>query len=130
MTNRQLVSWPTSKPAAGLVCVLALLGPGQAWAQRRAATSDTATLLKDYALATCLQSAFPQIADPAGAAAGAYVQFGSHSPEAYRKVGAMAAEWLKRDYPSFRGADLSVMKCIDFAASREVDTIARHPTRY
>ncbi len=113
-----------------LAAALVLLGAGTAHAQREAATSDAATLMKHYALADCLQIAFPQIAVPAAAAAGAYVEFGSHSPEAYRKVDAMAAEWLKKDYPSIRGSDLSVMKCVDFAASREVNVIARHPTRY
>ena len=103
---------------------------GVAHAQQQAASDSPSVLLKHYALAACLELAFPQIAPAAGAAAGAYVQFGTHSPEAYMKVGQMAAQYLKRDYVSIHGADLSLMKCIDFAASREVDLIARNPAKH
>ena len=37
----------------------------------------------------------------------------------------MAAEWLRRAYVSFRNADLSIMKCIDFAESAEIGRLAR-----
>ena len=37
----------------------------------------------------------------------------------------MAAEGLRRAYGSFRNADLSIMKCIDFAESAEIGRLAR-----
>lgn len=93
---------------------------------RHGMRQDAAILVfRHYALSSCLRQAFPAIADETDAAKDAYIQFGSHPAEAYMAIQSMAAEWLKRPYVSFRGANLSVMACIDFAESPAVGSLAR-----
>ncbi len=88
-------------------------------------SSEAILFLRHYALSACLAQAFPAIRDEALAAQGAYLEFGSHSPETYQAVQDMAHRWLQKDYPSFRNANLDVMKCIDLSESAELGTLAR-----
>ena len=81
--------------------------------------------LRHYALSSCLRQAFPSIADEAAAAMDTFLQNGSHPAEAYQAIQPMAAEWLRRSYPSFRDVNLTIVKCIDFAESAEVGKLAR-----
>ena len=93
---------------------------------RQATKQEIATLaLRHYALSSCLRQGFPAIADEADAAKDAYLQNGNHPAEAYQAIQTMAAEWLRRSYPSFRDVKLTLLKCIDFADSREVGDLAR-----
>lgn len=102
------------------------------WAQGTEALARPATkqeiailALRHYALSSCLRQGFPAIADEADAAKDAYLQNGIHPAEAYQAVQPMAAEWLRRSYPSFRDVKLTILKCVDFADSREVGNLAR-----
>ncbi len=80
-------------------------------------------LFRDYALTTCLGAALPQVSSETSAAANGYIQYGEGPAEAYQAVGTAAREFLKRDYASQTGADLSIMKCIDFTHSRKLDAL-------
>jgi hypothetical protein len=82
-------------------------------------------LFRDYAFTTCLGAAMPQIKSQASAAANGYIQYGEGPAEAYENVGKAAQEFLKRDYVSQTGADLSIMKCIDFMHSRELSVLMK-----
>ena len=82
-------------------------------------------LFRDSALTACLGAAFPQISSQTSAAATGYIQYGEGPAEAYQEAGKAAQEFLKRDYVSQNGADLSVMKCVDFAHSHKVDALVR-----
>ena len=86
-------------------------------------TEPPRELFRHYALSTCLAHAFPAVAKPAQAAANAYFEFGSGTPDAYRAVDELAAAFLKRPYASKYDVDLGVMKCIDFAKSPEIDRL-------
>ena len=97
---------------------------------RDPSSQDAKTLFRHFALSACIQLGFPEIAKEAGAAAGAYVQFGSHPAEAYMATGPLAEKFLKQDYPSFSDHKLTLMKCIDFADSREITRLmAKYPPR-
>ena len=74
---------------------------------------------------TAWVSASPAIAGEAVAAQDVYLQAGAHPPEAYQQVQALAAQWLQRDCPNFRGVNLSLVKCIDFADCAAVAAIPR-----
>ena len=115
-----------------LACLaLALLccgrpAPGIGSPARHGTKQENAILeLRHYALSSCLRQAFPSIADEASAAMDTFLQNGSHPAEAYQAIQPMAAEWLRRSYPSFRDVNLTIVKCIDFAESAEVGRLAR-----
>ena len=80
-------------------------------------------LFRDYALTACLGAALPNISSQTSAAANGYIQYGEGPAEAYQEAGKAAEEFLKRDYVSQAGADLSVMKCIDFTHSRKLGAL-------
>lgn len=82
-------------------------------------------LFRDYALTACLGAALPQIAAQASAAANGYIQYGEGPVEAYQEAMKAAQDFLKRDYVSQAGADLSIMKCIDFAHGRELTALVQ-----
>ena len=111
--------------AIGLGICLALQAINPVGAQQGVGPESPLLLLRHYALSACLAQAFPAIAGEAVAAQDVYLQAGSHSPEAYWHIQALAHQWLQRNYPNFRSADLSVVKCIDFADSAAVGAIAR-----
>ena len=113
-----------------LALVSAVQAPGVAARARHPTRQEQAALaLRNYALSSCLRQAFPAIADEADAAKDFYLQNGTHPAEAYQAIQSMAAEWLKRDYPSFRDVKLSLVKCLDFADSPAVARLAGRISR-
>jgi hypothetical protein len=91
---------------------------------------NAAALLKNYALANCLQQAAPSqdLGRDAQASAAAYIEFGQvNDADAYLDISKLAGQWLKKNYPSQSGQQLQVMKCIDFHNSPE---LARKIKRY
>ncbi len=116
------------RPVLALAMVFAVQTLGIAAPAKHPSRQEQAfAALRDYALSSCLRQAFPAIADEADAAKDFYLQNGTHSAETYQAIQSMAAEWLKQDYPSFRDVKLSIVKCLDFADSRDVANLARHP---
>lgn len=82
--------------------------------------------LQGYALSVCLAQSYPEqkVAADAAAAASGYLEIGTLPIEAYERVRELAERARKRDYASKHDADLSVMRCADFALGNEVRAAA------
>lgn len=86
-----------------------------------------AQYLQNYAFSSCLAQAFAD--SPAGkdasAAAGGYLELGSHAAEAYAAVRQLAAEYAARTYHSKQGSHIALhtMKCIDLFHSPALQTL-------
>jgi len=83
--------------------------------------------LKNAAFCGCLDKSFPQkdsIFVNEGSAAG-YLELGSYSIEAYNKVMEAGANHAKIKYSSKYNRDLSIMKCLDFYNSKELDDLVK-----
>jgi len=59
------------------------------------------------------------------AAAGAYSELGSLPFEAYEAAETLAKQFLAKKYNSISGEQLTLMKCIDFFHSKELDRLVR-----
>jgi hypothetical protein len=85
---------------------------------------DDKEKLKKLGLCTCLYESNPN-SDfwmNEGSANG-YVQMSNISIDAIEIVGQRAKEFSKRKYPSYADKDLTVMKCLDFYHSKELDSL-------
>ncbi len=83
---------------------------------------------KNYALSFCIANGYPssqEVVDDAAAAARGYFEFGSLPIEAHTEADLLAIKFLKKEYKSKDGEPLTMMKCIDFYHSKELDKIAR-----
>lgn len=82
---------------------------------------------KNYALSTCLADGFTaeEVVQDAAAAARAYLELGELPLEAHTEATQLGRTFLKREYKSKTGAQLIVMKCMDFYHSPELDALAR-----
>jgi hypothetical protein len=117
------LTWPNR---AAALTFAALLATGTAHASPPTQYTP-AQLLKNFALSTCVARGFadPTLQREARAAAGAYVEFGNHGPEAYAQAGRLADEFLARPYHAKGGKTaLVVMKCVDLFHSPELDALA------
>lgn len=83
--------------------------------------------LKNYGLSICLAKGLSgDVAKrEAGAAAGGYLELGSLNIEAYHASATMAGQFLAKKYVGINGDTLTVMKCIDFFHSKELDQLAK-----
>lgn len=88
--------------------------------------------LKNYGLSICLAKGLAGEAAKreAGAAAGGYLELGSLTLEAYHASAAMAEQFLAKKYQGINGEALTVMKCIDFFHSKELDQLAKKYAKY
>ncbi len=80
---------------------------------------------KSYALSTCLADGYKskEVTVDAAAAAGGYLEFGELPLEAYTEATLLGREFLKKTYKSKSGAKLTLMKCLDFFHSQELEAI-------
>lgn len=113
----------TILPAILLISGMAWAGPPSKTPASGPSRAESRILLRNYALAYCLGQGFPAMGDEARQAAWAYLENGTASTEAHAEVRALAGAFLARSYPSFSGARLDVMKCIDLWHSRELDAL-------
>lgn len=83
--------------------------------------------LKNYALSTCLAYGFnsKEVIEEAAAAARAYTEFGSLPLDAYTETAVAGKKFLTKKYISQYGYKLTVMKCIDFYHSKELEMIIK-----
>lgn len=90
-------------------------------------TYTPAEYLKNYALSTCLAYGFnsKEVIQEAAAAARGYVEFGDLPLEAYTEAALAGKKFLAKKYFSQYGQKLTVMKCIDFYHSKELDMIIK-----
>jgi Type VI secretion system (T6SS), amidase immunity protein len=81
---------------------------------------------KNYALSTCIADGVEsnEVAAEAAAAARGYLELGTYPLEAYTEATLLGREFLKKEYKSMSGAKLTIMKCIDFYHSQELEALA------
>lgn len=82
---------------------------------------------KNYALSTCIADGFEskEVVSEAAAAARGYLELGEYPLEAHTEATLLGRQFLKREYKSKSGAKLTIMKCIDFYHSHELDELAK-----
>jgi hypothetical protein len=84
--------------------------------------------LKNYALSSCIADGHHQskeVSSDAVASANGYKELGSLDIEAYNEAAILARTFLSKNYMSYSGENLVIMKCIDFFYSKELDRLAR-----
>jgi hypothetical protein len=81
---------------------------------------------KNYALSSCIADGFQSKGTKADAmaAASGYLELGDYPLEAHTEATILGRKFLKKTYKSISGADLTLMKCIDFYHSKELESIA------
>lgn len=86
---------------------------------------------RNFALSACIAEGYagqPMAADASAVAAG-YLELGSLPLEAHTEAAELARRFLAREYASYSGEPLILMKCIDFYHSRELARLARRYQR-
>ena len=80
---------------------------------------------KNYALSTCLADGYKskEIISDAAAAARGYLELGDLPLEAHTEATLLGRNFLKKTYKSKSGAKLTLMKCLDFINSHELEAI-------
>lgn len=83
--------------------------------------------LKNFAFSTCIAEGYQseEVVKDSNAAAGGYLELGRLPFEAYEEAASLGKKFLAKDYQSISGAKLTLMKCIDFFHSRELDQLAK-----
>jgi hypothetical protein len=83
--------------------------------------------LKNFALSACIADGYKseEVLKDSKAAAGGYLELGSLPHEAYEEAALLGRKFLAEEYQSISGEKLTLMKCIDFFHSRELEQIAK-----
>ncbi len=83
--------------------------------------------LKTFALSVCISDGYTSkdVVKDSLAAAGAYSELGSLPFEAYEGAETLAKQFLANKYTSISDEQLTLIKCIDFFYSKELDRLAR-----
>jgi len=87
---------------------------------------------KNYALSACISDGFEakEIHSDAAAAARGYLELGEYPLEAHTEATLLGREFLEKEYKSHTGESLTLMKCIDFYHSNELENItAKYETK-
>jgi hypothetical protein len=90
-----------------------------------------AQYLKNFALSQCIADGYKseEVAKDSLAVAGGYLELGSFPIEAYEEAASLGKKFLAKDYPSKSDAKLTLMKCIDFFHSNELEQVAKKYTK-
>ena len=115
-----------SKAVASLAFLVALVLVDAKAADGRVEYSPI-RYLKNFALSTCTAEGFKSDEEvkESSAAAGGYSELGSLPIEAYEEAALPGKKFLAKDYQSSSGEKLTLMKCIDFLHSKELDQLAK-----
>lgn len=83
--------------------------------------------LKNFALSTCVADGYKsdEVMKDSTAAAGGYLELGGLPFEAYEEAASLGRKFLAKEYQSKSGEKLTLMKCIDFFHSKELDQLAK-----
>jgi hypothetical protein len=83
--------------------------------------------LKNFALSACIAQAYKsdEVVKDSRAAADGYLQLGGFPYEAHEEAASLARKFLAKEYLSFSGAKLTLMKCIDLFNSKELDRLVK-----
>ena len=86
--------------------------------------------LKNYALSSCIADGFQSkdVVKDASAGANGYKELGSLDIDAYNEAAVLGRKFLAKEYLSQSGEKLTLMKCIDFYHSKELDRLANKYT--
>jgi hypothetical protein len=119
-----------SKVIAAIVFLVAPLLVGAEAADVRVPYSAI-QYLKNFALSACIAQAYKsdEVVKDSRAAADGYLQLGSFPYEAYEEAALLGKKFLAKEYLSYTGEQLILMKCIDFFHSKELDRLAKRYNR-
>ena len=83
--------------------------------------------LKNFALSVCISDGYKsdEVVKDSLAAAGGYVELGGFPIEAYEEAAALGKRYLAREYVGIHGEKLTLMKCIDFFHSKELEQVVK-----
>jgi hypothetical protein len=112
-----------------VAAILVLLAPLPAGAKDANARVEYSPVqyLKNFALSTCIADGYKSddVVKDSTAAAGGYLELGSLPFDAYAQAAALGKTFLAKDYQGKSGGQLTLMKCIDFFQSKELDRLAK-----
>ena len=83
--------------------------------------------LKNFALSACIADGYKsdEVIKDSKAAAGGYLELSSLPYEAYEEAALLGRKFLAKEYQSISGEKLTLMKCIDFFHSQELEQLAK-----
>ena len=112
---------------AALVGFLAIAASGSVSAQDTRKHYSPSEYLRNYALSSCIADGYKseEVSKDSSAAAGGYLELGSLPLEAHTEATLLGRKFLKKQYKSVSGEPLTLMKCIDFYHSKELDGLVR-----
>jgi hypothetical protein len=116
----------SSKVAAAIAFLVAPLLADAKGADVRVEYSPV-QYLKNFALSTCIADGYKseEVIKDSTAAAGGYLELGRLPFEAYEEAASLGKKFLAKDYQSISGGQLTLMKCVDFFHSKELDRLAK-----
>ncbi|ATZ10505.1 T6SS amidase immunity protein Tai4 family protein [Erwinia amylovora] len=85
------------------------------------------TNLKNYALSSCISQGYQskEVKEDAAAAARGYLEFGDYSLAAHTAVRKLGKAFLAKEYTSQSGEPMTLVKCIDFYHSGQLDKLVK-----
>jgi Type VI secretion system (T6SS), amidase immunity protein len=88
---------------------------------------SSAQYLKNFALSVCISNGYKsdEVVKDSLAAAGGYLEHGSFPFEAYEEADALSKRFLAREYLGKHGEKLTLMKCIDFFHSKDLERLVK-----
>jgi hypothetical protein len=115
-----------SKVVAAIALVVAALLVNATGANVRVEYSPI-QYLKNYALSACIAGGYKsdEVVKDSSAAASGYLELGSLPFDAYTEAALLGRKFLAKKYQSISDEKLTLMKCIDFFHSEELDQLAK-----
>jgi len=109
------------------VSFLAIVVSGSVIAQDINKRYSPLEYFKNYALSTCIADGYKsdEVIKDSSAAARGYLELGSLPLEAHTKATLLGRKYLQKEYKSISGEPLTLMKCIDFYHSEDLDRLAK-----
>ncbi|MGC1352227.1 MAG: T6SS amidase immunity protein Tai4 family protein [Xanthobacteraceae bacterium] len=88
---------------------------------------SAAEYLKNFALSVCISDGYKsdEVVKDSLHAAGGYLELGGFPIEAYDEAAALGKTFLAKNYESMQGGQITLMKCIDFFHSKELDQLIK-----
>ena len=83
--------------------------------------------LRNFALSACIADGYKsdEVVKDSKAAAGGYLELGRLPNEAYDEAAALGRKFLTKEYQGSSSEKLTLMKCIDFFHSQDLEQLAR-----
>lgn len=109
-----------------IASIVVIVTCGSASAQNIRKDYSPVEYFKNYALSTCIADGYKteEVKKDSSAAARGYLELGSLPLEAHTEATLLGRSFLQKEYKSISGEPLTLMKCIDFYHSKELDQLA------